>query len=372
MSLELRPFTASWTGAVRDLNARLLERGFRGTLFPETPATLGDGAAAVGLSRDSVLVTSGDRVRGGYVLKQQEFFFAASGRRVIGNFQAPVSEGVVDKRFALVGLQLLMDATRRQPFLFSLGIGGPREPLTRMLASARWRIDPVDFLFRVVHPTRFLRHIEHLRKTVSRRRALDLLAGLRLASVPIRAAHRLRDRHRRLPRALDVRIADRFGGWADEVWEASRQELAMTAVRDAAALNVLYPVSDPRFFRLHVGREGTTLGWAVVMNNALRDHRHFGSMRLGSVVDALALPGSEAAVIAVATRFLEDRHADLIVSNQCHRAWSAALRGCGYFRGPSNFLLAVSPALAAELEPYDETRERIHMNRGDGDGPIHL
>jgi hypothetical protein len=372
MNLELRPFTAAWTGAVRDLNARLLQRGFRGTLLPDAPAAFGDGAAEVGLSRSSFLLTEGDLVRGGYVLKQQEFFFAAGGRRAIGNFQAPVSEGVVDKRYALVGLQLLMDAIQRQPLLFCLGIGGPEELLTRMLASARWRIHPVGFFFRVVRPTPFLRQIEHLRTTPWRRRALDLLASSRLASVPIRCCHYLLDRYRRLPRLLEVSVVPSFEGWADLLWEQSQPAYVMLAVRDAAALNVLYPVSDRRFYRLRVRREESTVGWAVVMNNALRGHRHFGSLRLGSVVDALAVPGYEASVAAAATRLLKSHGADLIVSNQCHREWSAALRGCGYLRGPSNFLLAVSPALAAALEPYDETRERIHMNRGDGDGPIHL
>ena len=241
-----------------------------------------------------------------------------------------------------------------------------------MLASARWRIDPVDFFFRVVHPARFLRNIEHLRTTPWRRRALDFLASSRLASVPIRACHSLRDRHRRESRSLNVRIVPSFGGWADIVWKQSQPVHAILAVRDAAALNVLYPASDRRFYRLQACRGESTVGWAVVMNNALNGHRHFGSMRLGSIVDALAVPGCEAAVVAAATRFLASLGADLIVSNQSHRAWSGALRGCGYFRGPSNFLLAVSPALAAVLEPYDQTRDRIHMNRGDGDGPIHL
>lgn len=373
MELVLRPFTESWIDAVRAFNERLLAAGFRGTLFPASPASLAAEAAAVGLSRSYVLATDGERfVRGGYVLKQQEFSFAAGERSAIGIFQAPVSEGVVDKRYALVGLQLLMDARQRQPLLFTLGIGGLEEPLTRMLASARWRIHPVDFFFRVVHPGSVLRHLEYLRARPWRRRALDLVATLGLASLPLRAYHVLRDRHRRLARSCQVEPVERFADWADDVWRESRPAYAMSAVRDAASLDVLYPSSDRRFVRLRVGRGASTVGWAVVINHALQDHRHFGSVRLGSIVDALALPGCEAAVTSTATRFLVLGGADLIVSNQNHHAWSAALRGCGFFRGPSNFLFAASPDLAALLEPYDETRRRIHMNRGDGDGPIHL
>ena len=61
---------------------------------------------------------------------------------------------------------------------------------------------------------------------------------------------------------------------------------------------------------------------------------------------------------------------DLIVSNQLHAAWRKALAGAGFHHGPSNFLFAASPALAARIG--DAADDELHMNRGDGDGPIHL
>lgn len=368
MDLEIRPFTADWIAAVAALNARLAERGFNGSVLPERPKTTGGAERAAGLVRESFVLTEGDAVRGGYVLKRQEFLLPSGERRGVGNFQIPVSEGVVDRRYALAGLHLLADAGEREPRLYALGIGGSDEPLTRMLKSAGWRIETVPFLFRVLRPSAFLRHVVHLRSSPWRRLAFDLAAALRLAEIPLRAAHRLRDRQR--SRKLDVELVESFDFWTDELWEKAAGACSFAAVRSSAVLNLLYPTAERRFLRLAVRGGGAVRGWALLLLSPLDGHRHFGSMRLGAVVDVLALPGFEDAVASAATRHLAAGGADLLVTNQSHRAWTGAFSSCGYFRGPSNFLFAASPALAAEL-PEDE-RERIHMTRGDGDGPIHL
>jgi hypothetical protein len=75
-------------------------------------------------------------------------------------------------------------------------------------------------------------------------------------------------------------------------------------------------------------------------------------------------------VIRAATHVLERRGVDLIVSNQLHAAWGDALRAAGFRQGASNFLLAVSPALAASAGGAGAGE--FHVNRGDGAGPIHL
>ena len=111
-------------------------------------------------------------------------------------------------------------------------------------------------------------------------------------------------------------------------------------------------------------------GWAVVLDTQMKNHKQFGDMRVGTIVDCLAPPDDAATVVRAATRTLEKRGVDLIVSNQLHAAWCAGLAGAGFRRGPSNFLFALAPALAALLEDAEDGD--IHINRGDGDGPIHL
>jgi hypothetical protein len=68
--------------------------------------------------------------------------------------------------------------------------------------------------------------------------------------------------------------------------------------------------------------------------------------------------------VRAAASLLEQRGVDLIISNQSHAAWSQALLDAGFRTGPSNYLVALSPALAKA--------DQFHFNRGDGDGPIHL
>jgi hypothetical protein len=141
-------------------------------------------------------------------------------------------------------------------------------------------------------------------------------------------------------------------------------------------------------------------------------------------VDCLAPPECAGAAIRAAAGLLEQRGVDLIVSNQLHGAWCTALVESGFRMGPSNYLLALSPALAeaggvGEMRPQAgvdrlkpvpplqaqagsvgpdgsvrpqagvgklklapplqaEAAGRLkptspfHFNRGDGDGPIHL
>jgi hypothetical protein len=88
---------------------------------------------------------------------------------------------------------------------------------------------------------------------------------------------------------------------------------------------------------------------------------------VGTILDTLARPEHATAVIAAATRLLNEQGADLISSNQSHTHWTAALSRCWFLKGPSNFIFAAAPALSKLLEPLNQTICRVHLNRGDGD-----
>ena len=102
----------------------------------------------------------------------------------------------------------------------------------------------------------------------------------------------------------------------------------------------------------------------------MQDHKQFGDMRVGTIVDCLAPPESAGAIVRAAASLLERRGVDLIVSNQLHAVWSRALLESGFRTGPSNYLMALSPAFA--LAAGGANHDQFHVNRGDGDGPIHL
>jgi hypothetical protein len=218
----------------------------------------------------------------------------------------------------------------------------------------------VPFHFKVLRPSRFLRNIRVVRTTPIRRLVLDTAAitgagwiGMKLTGHGKRVG----------PQAHEiVRV---FGSWADSIWEAAQGSYALIAGRDAATVEALYPASESRFLRIRAGG-----GWAVLLDTRMRQHKQFGDMRVGSIIDCLATPGQAAQVMRAAAGVLEERGVDLIVSNQLHRVWTSALLDSGFRKGPSNFLLALSPAMAALTG--DAADHDFHFNRGDGDGPIHL
>jgi hypothetical protein len=161
-----------------------------------------------------------------------------------------------------------------------------------------------------------------------------------------------------------------FGEWVEAAWNDARQDYRFAALRDRQNLRALYPPTNTKFIRLRVREGSRDVGWAVCLNTQMDRHKYFPNMRLGSIIDCFARGEEAWKIIGAATRHLESSGADLIVSNQSHRSWCAAMHETGYFTGPTNFLLAVSTKLGARLSHANE--QEFHLTRGDGDGPIHL
>jgi hypothetical protein len=354
MPLQVVPYLPGHVPAVREFNRRLTAGGAaEDQAFPETP----DPGWMPGMHL--YVAAEEQAVRGGYILRRQRFsvpneVFDAD------HYRLPLSEGLIDRNYAMLGLRLVRDALARQPRLYSMGMGGWDKPLPQMLQRLKWRMCEVPFHFKIVNPGRFLRNIRVLRTSPLRRFMMDAAAFTGMGWIGMKTLGIAR----RLPR-IACDLAPSFAGWADAIWSRSRESYALMAIRDAATLDALYPPADPRFLRVR-----TADGWALLLDTQMRDHKQFGGMRVGTIVDCLAPPASADSVVRAATSLLEQRGVDLIISNQLHAAWSRALLGAGFRRGPSNYLLALSPdfAAAAGTAPDDQ----FHFNRGDGDGPIHL
>lgn len=310
-------------------------------------------------------------VRGTYILKIQEYQI---GDEIvsIGDFRLPISEGIIDKEYSWVAAELLHDCLRRNPLLYGLGMGGYDQPITKFLKAGRWKITTVPFFFKVVHPFHFLRHMELLRKSTLRRVLLDLGALTGIGVLGIKLIHAWRGRRRICEDTITVRLISEFGSWADALWSDRRTEYKMTAVRDAETLRILYPAHERKFLRIQVLREDQLVGWVVMLDTRFDDHKQFGQMRLGSIVDGFCALADAPAVVHAATTFLEDRGVDLVVTNQAHHVWCAAFGAAGFLPGPSNFLLGTSIPLTRLLKKLQIPDNEIHMTRGDGDGPIHL
>ena len=367
--IRIRPYLADLEPAVQEFNARLAARGVT-YRFPEThlspwlPAIPGRS-----VTQEYYLAVDGtNAVRGAYILKHQPFQIGPACIPV-GFYHLPLSEGLIDPRYGLLGVQLLADALKRQPDMFVLGIGSFEEPLARMLQSLGWQLRPVPFYFKVLRPFRFARHIQHLRSSSARGLLFDAAAftGGAWAAVSI-----LQFRPHRWRAQVSSGIVERFDGWADDLWHRVRAHYSFVGARDSVTLNTLYSPGSGRFIRVKVTRDGRALGWVVVLDTQMRNHRYFGDLRVGTIVDCLAEPGSERAVMQQGTDVLAELGGDLIVSNQSARSWGDALRSLGFLQGPSGFLFGTSRSLSRRLGSSEASFPRMHLTRGDGDGPINL
>jgi len=370
MPLRILPYQPEHEAAVAAFNARGLVNRAPFSLSKTASSAWLPKRAGLVVCRELFLALDGGEVRGGFALRRQPFWVHGEVREV-GNYQGPLSEGTWDRRYMMTGIQMLRAALREQPLLYALGMGGLSQPLPRLLVTAGWSIETVPFRFKVLNPPVFLREIRPLRQTPARARLLDFAAATGLGPLGIHAWQALHTRRRPHPRAGGEVVAD-YGHWADEIWARCKTTYALSAIRDRTAQNILFGDGNSKNITLRCSHAGRDLGWAVVRSTPMQDDQYFGNMQVGSLVDGLALPGEELTVVDLATRHLQQLGCDLVVSNQSHTSWLNALNRAGFMGGPSNFLLACSPALAELLGPLKTAFGAIHFNRADGDGPIHL
>jgi hypothetical protein len=366
----IQPYSDQWGQAVAEFNERVKSANAPFEL-PVTSAS--DWLAKTGNRKpyqEIFLAIQDQAVRGAYTFKNQDF--SLGGRiREVGMCRMPISEGVVDSRYSLLGVCLLKDATRRQPLLYALGIGNLDAVITRLVLAMGWQVmQVVPFHFKVNNGFQFLRNVRHVRSTRLRSLLLDAAACSGAGWAGARLANALLNRNGH--REVYAEPVSEFGSWTNQVWQACQDRYSMIAVRDNDVLSVLYPAGDRRFIRLKILEGSNVIGWAVMLDTVMSENKYFGNMRVGTIVDCLAAPENAAKVMAAASRLLQQRGVDVLVSNQSHPAWCQGLKRAGFLRGPSNFFFVASRELARLLGEADPLRTGIHLNRGDGDGPIHL
>jgi len=367
--MEIKAYTHDLEPMVKAFNLRLRKGGEQYWSFPECHVPRFPKLPDKNPYQEFFLALDRGEVRGGYLLTHSRFAIRGEPTWIACGPQLNLSEGIVNRLYVITGALNVRDALKRQPLLYGLGIGGFQEPQAKLLAAMRWPLSIVPFYFKVLNTSRFFANIAYLRRRPGARLALDVAQWTGLGWAALRLAH---FRPGRANGSASMEPISDFELWADQLWNKCKNSYSLVAVRDSATLNSLYPASNPRFLRLRISRPGKLLGWAVVLDTQMSGHKQFGNMRVGSIVDCLAEPEDAAAVVDHSSWFLEGRGVDLIVSNQVSTAWGRAFLGAGFVQGPSNFILGLSPMLAARLEPLELSRKNIHMNRGDGDGPINL
>ncbi|HEV2287822.1 MAG TPA: hypothetical protein VGR81_02600 [Candidatus Acidoferrales bacterium] len=373
MPITIQPYTESFVPAVKNFNRRLKSAGcFSDFLFFEHH--LSDSLPKIpgqDLYEEYFLAVEDGTVRGGFALKHQQFSFLGELKPIVF-YHFPLSEGIVDKTYTNVGVHMLRKAWRDNPLMFALGMGGFEQPLPRMLKALGWSMCLVPFYFRVLRPFRFLRGMAELRESATKRLAMDAAAFTGMGSVAIRVIQGFKSSRKGIGQTFVAQEIYEFDEWANFLWKKCNSQYAMLGDRTSRALNLLYPAETERFIRVKVEASGEPIGWLVLLDTQMHNNRHFGDLRVASIVDCLAPLENAAEVIRAGTQFLQEKRIDLIISNQSHTAWVAGLERSGFLQGPSNCVFAASPKLAELLQPFTEKVRESHLNRGDGDGPIHL
>ena len=322
--------------------------------------------------RSFILTENKATVRAGYVLKCQ-WFKVNDALLQIGYYYRPISAGLFNKRYNICGVLLVNDAQKRNPNIFTLGMGGTSEALPKLLKGLNWNLQKVPFFFKVCRPLPFLKNIRYLKNTKLKSFIIMMAANSGLGWLCIKifflvvSLFYIRLKKKPYIVVEEMKVFDQDLNY---VWENAKQYNSFIAVRNCEYLKTLY--SDKRFIKLKFFDGSKVVGWSISLCTQLNDHKQFGYMKLGSIVDCLSLKGYEKSIISRTSEMLKKKGVDLIVSNQSHIFWKNALKMNSFVNGPSNFIFASSKVLSDKLEGNIKSKDYIHLTRGDGDGPINL
>lgn len=364
MPLKFVPSSAEYSAAIADFNGRLQQRNAP-TAFLLSEELMREEAEST-IRRQQFLAIDAEAVRGGVIELDQPGWLNGKPVRAL-NYQSPLSEGIADSRYAAVGLQIVRFMQGRGPAVYIVGMGARSNPLPRLLKAAGWSLVDIPFLYRVHRASSFLRELRPLRSSLPKRFAADLARWTGMGAIAIR----IKQRSRVKPNST-IRLQTSWGDWADDLWLRAREKCSFAVERDRKSLEWMYPPSDPRtrIFLVEQGRK--PVGWAACFDTRMRSNRYFGNMRVGSILDAVALEGHEAETAALADAQLGIAGCDLVLVNHSHTDWVKGFELAGFSRGPSNYLLGMSKRLTDAVRSSPAGTERMHITRGDGDGRVHL
>jgi hypothetical protein len=317
------------------------------------------------------LATEDGAVRGGLLLAAFPAAFGSGAECDVLNCREPLSEAIIDAKYSFLALRLLKFMQQQGPYLFALGMGGEDRPFPRLLKSAGWTVSQVPFLFHVVCARRFLKELRLLRASPARRMLAGLAAASGMGRVAISALQFRSVIAARAPRGFAIEPVTVWGEWVDELWERCRGENSFAIRRDLRTVRALYPLEN-RTRGYLIRQDGQPVGWIAALSTPMRQHKYFGDLQVATLLDGVALPGAKLASIVLASRALAREGAELLVTNQSHTDWVQVFRAAGYLSASSNYILALSKLLAAQIALQPGGLARMHFTRGDSDGRIFL
>ena len=320
------------------------------------------------ISVDRLFCLDGGEIRGGVGVKQMGFRINGRPDQVACSVY-PLSEGIINPAYNMVGLLIHAELMRRYPLKYRLASKNVNE-----LDGSHDL--PVSFHWCVLRAHPFLRNLAYLRRSVPWRLLLDVLAFSGLGTVGLKLFTKIQKLRGREPNVsnLIVQRFDRWESWADEVWAAARDSYSLVGDRSCNALQLLYPEGNPHLIKLRFLSKQTErlLGWAVVTSTLHKDHKYFGNMVLGAIVDMFALPDDCQSIVNGALHTLRSLQSDVVVVNHSDQRWNVAFDKAGMLPWKSNLFLSLSPQLRMRFHPLEDYSSRFFFTRGDGHGPTSL
>jgi hypothetical protein len=335
------------------------------------PTAFGYYGPAEGLEvRQNLLVDERDgapRVLAAAIVKTQDYVLAGAPVRV-SSITYPISLGIVEPRYAAVGMMLMRHILASHPLNYLLGMGPPDVNKTAKLCQALgWQLHPQPYAFM---PRRL---VPLARKQLGSRPAFGAaLSAVQLTGAPMVAQALMKARLGN-PGEVSPKEVPAFGPEHDAWWSAFAPSLGFGLSRNAAQLNALAPGAVPAFRRLVFMRGGRQVGFAVLLIPEPHEARAALGANVATVVDFAAdeqlLPNAAAAL----GRWLWKGKIDAALTNTTHQATLDALTGQAGFRMRDTYsYLALAPALAKMLSSRGIDVGQTMISRIDGDGPIGL
>lgn len=367
MNINIIESSAHWVPQIRAMNRRMEKGGSEWKFFESVKPAWLPPEPGESLERRyyiAVDLTTAS-VHGGYVLKRQPFQIGSKSYTV-ANVQGPVSEGLVDRTYKMLGPMMIRDALARVSLQFSWGATERKQNLLLREGWVRFDVPILVDICRIsvllqsklssISPRfgQWLAHQPQLQKF------LDTLfnAAKRIYSS-------IADNEQ-----VEIRSELRFEDWADEVWLGSHMAYGLVAQRTSAALNRLMPAGSwPEAKPISIWMHGQIIGWAALR---VQTNRHlFGlkDVKVGSVIDALALEGKEELVACAALNALRRLNPDISIIIFSDLRWSNAFKDAGCIRTGKTRALLISPLLA-QINEHSEYHKRMHFTLIDGDGPL--
>ncbi len=369
MAIEIVPYTTEWEPAVARFNQRMRE-GKAPSAF-DLPPRAGTPKSGVVHTQHYIAIEATE-VRGGILVLEHPAFInnatqdgGSARRETVINLQSPLSEGIINPRYAMVSIQLIRFALKRCPYAYVVGMGGMQHPLPRLLKASGWTVRPVPFFFHVLRAARSLTQLTPLKRSAPLRAAALVGAYTGGGALALSVVQRPRVSTRGY-RVEPVSGSDANSQQRDDaIWSAVEGRLSFGVVRNSETLDqYLWP--QVQRHRVFVG--DSHRGWFTIMVSSMRNHSYFGNLRVATIVDLVAEQASDLAPLArLAVAQARTAGCDLVVSNQLHAESQAALRRAGFIAFSSNYLFASSKLLSAAI--VDATSM---VSRQDGDGLVNL